>query len=134
MVRRGRGIDKRRKEATDVGAAVAAVPPAVLSAIGGRSSTVRISAATAVKQARRHPELAPEDYAKVQLILDEGELFRKRDRELNGFVKADGRLWRAAVKTTRNGARTYLTTFHMAKPRDLASARRHLERIDRSGK
>ena len=110
---------------------VATIPRTVLEAIGGRSSAVRLSAATAEKQARRHPDLVHEDYAKVQLILDEGALFRKRDRELNGFVEADSRLWRAAVKTTRDSAGTYLTTFHVAKPRDLASARRHLRKIKR---
>lgn len=116
---------------TPVAELVATIPRAVLEAIGGRSSVVRLSAATAEKQARRHPDLGHEDYAKVQLILDEGTLFRKRDRELNGFVEADGRLWRAAIKTTRDGAETYLTTLHVAKPRDLASARRHMRKIKR---
>ena len=112
---------------------IAIAPRVVLDAIDGRSPTVRLSAATAAKQTRRHPGLARGDYAKVQLILDEGELFRKRAREMNGFVEAEGRLWRAAIKTTRDGAETYLTTFHIAKPHDLAAAKRRLRRIERGG-
>ena len=112
---------------------IAIAPRVVLNAIGGRSPIVRLSVATAAKQTRRHPDLAPGDYAKVQLILDEGELFRKRAREMNGFVEAEGHLWRAAIKTTRDGAETYLTTFHVAKPRDLAAAKRRLKRIERGG-
>ena len=113
---------------------IATVPRVVLDAIGGRSPAVLLSAATAAKQAQRHPDVRSEDYARVQHLLDEGELFHKRDRELNGFVEADGRLWRVAIKTARDGAETYLTTFHIAKPRDLASARRRLERIERGVK
>ena len=112
---------------------IAIAPRVVLDAIDGRSPTVRLSAATAAKQTRRHPGLARGDYAKVQLILDEGELFRKRAREMNGFVEADGRLWRAAVKTTRNGARDLSYDLpHGEAPRPRSRRERRIwRRIDR---
>ena len=109
---------------------VAMVPAAVQSAIRARSHTVRLSAKTARKQADRHPDLAPADYALVQRILDDGELFRDRNGVI-GFLEMDGRLWRAVIRTFDDGTETYIATFHKARPNDLRAARRRLKRIDR---
>ena len=111
--------------------AVAIAPDVLLRTIGGRSQTVRLSRYTAAKQRRVHPDLKPDDYALVQRILDEGELFRTDDRRMVGFVEADGRLWRAAIKSTDDGSETYLATLHRARKRDLRSAERRYKRIDR---
>ena len=110
---------------------VAVLPDAILTAIGGRSRTVRLSGETATKQTVGHTDLTSEDYARVQGILDEGELFAGRDHRVIGFIEEDGRSWRAVVKVTEDGAETYLASFHRAKPRDLAAARRRRTRIDR---
>ena len=109
---------------------VAVVPAAVQSALRARSHTVRLSAETARKQADRHPDLAPADYALVQRILDNGELFRDRNGVI-GFLEMDGRLWRAVIRTFDDGTETYIATFHKARPNDLRAARRRLKRIDR---
>ena len=92
---------------------------------------MRLSGETAAKQRRVHPDLKPDDYALVQRILDEGELFRTDDRRMVGFVEADGRLWRASIKSTDDGSETYLATLHRARERDLRSAERRYKRIDR---
>ena len=112
---------------------VARMPDAALAATGGRSPTVRLSASTAAKQALRHPDLAPDDYARVQRILDRGKMFRDRrdPRAAVGFIEADGRLWRAVVKATENRAETYLASLHRAHRRQRLAARERLERIDR---
>ena len=68
---------------------IAVVPPAVLAASAGKSRTVRPFDGTAAKQRDHHPNLTPADYARVQRILDEGEPFRKRHRERNGFVEME---------------------------------------------
>ena len=109
---------------------VARMPDAALAATGGRSPTVRLSASTAAKQALRHPDLAPDDYARVQRILDRGEWFRARPGHMLGFIVADGQLWRTVVKATENRAETYLVSLHKAQPHNLAAARRTLKRID----
>ena len=61
--------------------------------------------ATAGKQREHHPDIAPTDYARLQRLLDEGELFRDRysPRAATAFLEEDGRLWRAAVKATGDG-------------------------------
>ncbi len=104
---------------------------AVLAAIAARSRTVRLSDGTATKQRGSHRDLAPADYARIQRILDEGELFRQDARHAMGFLYMDGYPWRAVIKATEDGSETFLATLHKAKRRDLAAARRHLKRIDR---
>ncbi len=110
-------------------------PAAVLSApvrgaIGARSRTVRLSTETAAKQARRHPDLEPADYARVQRILDQGEMFAGYERQAVGFLEENGRLWRAVVKATVDGSETYLVTLHKAQPRDRDVAQRRWVRIE----
>ena len=123
---------------------VAVAPARVLGALGGRSHTVRLSGDTAAKQSGLrfapggrpipgHPDVRPEDYALVQRILDDGEVFKAGPYHAAGFIESDGRLWRAVVKATEDGAETYLRTLHKARRRDLTAARRRLQRIDREG-
>ena len=107
---------------------VAAMPASVAREIGARSHTVRLSQNTAAKQSKHR--LAPEDYAHVQDILDEGELFADGNGVV-GFAERDGSLWRVIVRTFRDGSETYLATFHRARRRDRAAARRRLKRIGR---
>lgn len=114
---------------------VAVAGEAVLAAVAARSRTVRLSDYGASHVRGRHGgDITPADYARIQRILDEGELFRQDARHAMGFLYMDGRPWRAVVKATRDGSSTYLQTLHMARPRDLAAARRHLEKIHREGK
>ena len=110
---------------------LAIVPEALRRAIGGQSSSVRLSRETAAKQTARHPDLAPADYARLQRILDEGELFMASERMTLGFIEEDGYLWRAAVKATADGSETYLATLHKAQPHNLDAARRRLTRLER---
>lgn len=112
---------------------VAVAGQAVLAAIAARSRTVRLSDGTATKQREHHRDVAPTDYDRLQRILDEGEVYMSRHhpRAVEAFIVMDGRPWRAVVKATADGSRTYLESLHKAKRRDFAAARRRLKRIDR---
>ena len=110
---------------------VATAPRRLVEVMGGRSSTVRFSGWTARKQRRRHKDVNPEDYAYVQQILDGGELFEARGNRIHGYLEIDGRLWRAVVKRSQDGAETYLVSLHKAQPYGLRVARRDLEAIER---
>ena len=114
---------------------VAIMNPRVLEAIGGRSRTVRFSMWTSNKQRRKHPDLNPGDYARVQRIFDSGEVFEDRydPRAAVGFIEEDGRPWKAVAKSTSDGSQTYLLTLHRANPHNLPAARRDLKRIGREG-
>ena len=115
--------------AADADWPVAVLPEAIRKAIGGGSNTVRLSGETAAKQTVRHPGLAPADYAHIQRIFDEGEVFATYGNQTAGFLEQDGRLWRAVVKATEDGSETFLVTLHRAKKRDLWQARRKWERL-----
>lgn len=115
-----------------------------MAAIGARSRTVRFSGETAAKQRgtritsdgrriRGHPDVQPQDYALVQRILDEGEVFASAPRRAMGFLEVDGKLWRAVVKASRDRSKTSLATLRRAQPDDLDRARRRLKGIDRDG-
>ena len=109
--------------------AVALLDDRVAGVIGARSKVVRLSGRTAEKQRRRH-RLEAYDHARVQRILDEGELFADGNGVI-GFIEEDGRLWRAIVRTFNDGSETYLNTLHRARLHDLRAARRQLSRIER---
>ena len=112
---------------------VATLGSKVRAAVGANSRTVRLSAATAAKQGRHHPELGSGDYARAQRILDEGELFLEGNgRFVQGFLEVDGRLWKAVVKSA-GGGELYLATLHRAKEKDLAVTKRRFKPIDRGG-
>ncbi len=119
--------------ASDADWPLAVLPAPVRAAIGARSRTVRLSGESAAKQTARHTDLEPTDYARVQRILDEGELFTSGERVAIGFMEDSGRLRRAVVKATKDGSETYLATLHKAQPYDLKAARRRLTRINREG-
>ncbi len=108
---------------------VAVVPEAIRKAIGGRSHTVRLSGETAAKQTIRHPELAPGDYARIQRIFDEGEVFATYGNQAAGFLEQDGRLWRAVVKATEDGGETFLVTLRRAHDHNHRNARRRFRLV-----
>ena len=97
----------------------------ILDALGGRSREVRLSRQTADKQVARHPELAPDDYGLVQVLIDHGTAVLEKKRTLV-FVGETGmgKWWRAVVKRTADERRTYLVTFHRIKRNQVAAARR----------
>ena len=109
---------------------VAAVPEGTLSAIGGRSRTLRLSSET-VGSHPRFAKFGTEDWLRVQRILDGGRVFLSdRSRRVAiGFIEEDGRVWRAVLKRTKDGEETYLETLHRAKGRDLRSAIRRFREI-----
>ncbi len=107
----------------------------VMAAIGARSRTARLSAETAAKQARRHPDLEPADYARLQRILDQGEMFvEDNGRFAQGFLEEDGRLWKAVVKSAAGGDEAYIVSLHRSKAADLDVTRRRFGPIRRDGK
>ena len=108
---------------------VAVLSVSIADALGAESRIVRLSSETAAKQAVRHPDIDPGDYANIQHILDGGELFRDGDRWVTGFAEVEGRLWRAVVKATRNGSEIYAVSLHRATEHKLRSAQRRLDRL-----
>ncbi len=100
------------------------IPPLPWTKFAPPFPTVRLSGETAAKQARRHPDLEPADYARVQRILDQGEMFvEDNGRFAQGFLEEDGRLWKAVVKSAAGGDEAYIVSLHKAQPHNLDAAR-----------
>ena len=122
-------FERHRSGALDGDWPVAVLGPLIAEATGARSNIVRFSRETAAKQCARHRDIAAEDYARVQRILDEGEWFKQSTTHALGFGEEDGRLWRAVLKVTGDRSKTYLTSFHRVDPSRLRRARETPERI-----
>lgn len=110
---------------------VAVLRTVVADALGAQSRIVRLSGDTAAKQAARHDEVTVEDYAMVQYTLDHGQWFKQFDRHAAGFASTENGLWRAVIKATEDRLETYLVSLHRVRSRDLRSARRRWQEIQR---
>lgn len=128
-----------RRDSADGDWAVAVSSDRLAAAIGARSRVVRLSGETAAKQGGRrlrtdrdigHVDVEAKDYAVVQHAIDGGELFKAPGGRAHAYVEVGEQLWRAVLKRSRDGSKTYLVTLHKAQPRDLETARRKLEAID----
>ena len=107
------------------------LPVAVFGAAvaGFTAHTVRLSQWTAAKQLYRHADLAPDDYARVQRMLDDGRLFADGDSVV-AFLEEDGRWYSAVVKPTAAGE-LYLVTYHRREERQVLRAERRLRLLRR---
>lgn len=95
-------------------------------AIGAKVLTVRLSRAQAEKQLARHPDLAIEDYARLQRLIDKGEAIRESDRHLVLQRLERGQWWRAVVKATARRDELFAVTLHRIRPKQR-------ERVRKSG-
>ena len=109
---------------------LAVAPQRILGAIRGRSRTLRLSSETARSHAR-FADFDPEDWLRVQRVLDEGRVFRDGPRSTIAFLEEGGRLWATSIKATRGGRETYMTSLHRAESRHLRRSERNLDEIFR---
>ena len=79
------------------------------------------------RQLYRHPGLRPADYARVQRILDGGQLLRESDRVAVAFLFENGAWWRAVLKATAD--EIYLLSYHRVEQRHLERAERELSAL-----
>ena len=104
---------------------VARLDDSLLTTLGGHSASVKLSSETARKQAERHPDLTPDDYARIQDVIDRGTVVREGERTLVLMAEIEtDKWWRVVVKSTADGRETYLVTFHRIKPNQVPAARR----------
>lgn len=102
-------------------------PMAVLAAddaarIGGTSSLARLSPETWAKQRRHHPELTLADYARVQDVVEQGEVVQDGALRLVYVLDEPGG-YVSVVKATRKGDELYLVSFWRLSRDDAQRAR-----------
>ncbi len=109
-------------------------PVAVLSgadkaALGSQAQTVWLSRQTLMDHKSGHPDIGLEDYMNIPEIIHRGEVYKQGDERLVYLKKLD-RLYRAALKRTRDGKENYyLTLFETDPGRADRQVRNKLERI-----
>lgn len=102
-------------------APVAILPQRLQEALGAQTRTVWFSTEAAGRQARRR-ELAPEDYAMTQRLLDGGMVTEEAPGRIVAYGEIDGAWWKAIVKMTAKGDELYLTTLRRTHPRQAEKA------------
>jgi hypothetical protein len=97
---------------------LARLPDADAQALGAKDGVrvAQMSAETAAKQAARHPDIMPEDYAQAQQIVHEATAKAvyadpKSARKRIIYIKEDGR-YVLIVKATQDGGELYVTTLY----------------------
>lgn len=109
-------------------------PVAVLSkadkaALGTRAQTVWLSRTTLDEHKKKHPELALEDYLNIPEIIESGEVYKQGDERLV-YLKKNNRLYRAALKRTRDRKENYyLTLFGTSEEKAVNEVRSKYERV-----
>lgn len=105
---------------------VGTVPETVRQALGAETPHVLLSDETFEKQNAHHPELSAEDYGRLPEILAKPHIIAQDGARRVVFFRRHGKDYRAALKTTQDGAETYLVSFHRTEQ---VAIRRALKRM-----
>lgn len=112
---------------------VAALSDELADSIGSEARLVRFSQDTARKQAERHPDVAPSDYAGLETEIERATIYRDGPERLVLFYWSGGRLWRGVVKSAAEGRELYLSTLHRSNEKQQERAGRRFGEAVRSG-
>jgi len=80
-----------------------------VAALGTTKQAVWLSADTLKEHLSKHPEMGLTDYQLLPEIITQGEVYAKGEERLI-YLRKGEKLYRAAVKTTRNKSENYLLT------------------------
>ena len=104
---------------------VAAVPVDICTALGADSRSVLLSRYTVDKQVK-HPEVTPEKYLELQLLLDAGErIYDKKNHVI--VVYSMSALWMAVLKVTNDKQLVFLQSFRRTDQKNLQAIRKSAE-------
>jgi len=109
-------------------------PVAVLSdadktALGTKAQTVWLSQTTLKEHKKKHPEMLLKDYRHIPEIIEHGEVYKQNEERLI-YLKKQGRLYRAALKRTKDRQENfYLTLFTTGEETADFQVRKKYERV-----
>lgn len=107
---------------------VAILPDRVQELIGTKTRTVLFSNADAHKQIAKRAELSSDDYARVQQIVEEGQLFEDAtsNKEFILQLLIEGKPWAAILHITKDRREIYLKSFRRIRPEQYGPTARHI--------
>lgn len=101
---------------------VAIVPADLKAILSSSSDALLLSQSTAKKQYRKHPDISPDDYRRIQTMLQDGEVRSDRDAHV-GLIHEQGKWFYAVIKATKTGKAIYLQSFRRSNPSDVEEIR-----------
>lgn len=108
---------------------VARLPDEVAAKIGAKNPVAQLSAETMAKQKGElpgnpgHPELSVAEYRKLPFLSVDPELVVKDGGRTLVVIRRDGELFIAAIKATKTGEATFVTSFRRTNEKDLREKR-----------
>lgn len=99
-------------------APIALMPEAIAAELQAQNRIVWLSRETMEKQRTAHPELTDAEYQILPAMFADG-LVIQQDGQRVAFYRRDGRLYKAALKTTFNRDENYLLSFYRADEREI---------------
>jgi len=103
---------------------VAVMDTQMQAQIGAERQTVWLSSETLAKNKAAHDELALADYRSLPERIDTAQLVVQDGGQTLVFIRANGNIYHAAVKTTRTGTANYLTSYRLSGEADVARMRK----------
>ncbi len=92
---------------------IAVLPKILKDELTSKSQLLLFSQYTAKKGLKKHQDLKPDDYLKIQNMLDHGEVIKQdKNNLIIQMQDSDQKYWRAVIKKTQNRQEVFLSTFH----------------------
>ena len=101
---------------------IASVPDEVATLLDASARELLLSAETAKKQFKEHPEIGASDYLLVQEMLDRGEIIKDRALHIGIVHRRDGWYY-AVIKVTKTGKAVYLQSLRKTNINDIQRIR-----------
>ena len=101
---------------------IALVPTDIARLLNSQGEFVLLSQQTAIKQYREHPDITPEDYRRVQNMIDFGEVWSDRDLHI-GLIQEQGKWFYSVIKTTKTGKSIYLQSLRRTNESNISVIR-----------
>ena len=115
---------------------VAVTQGTVARFLNARSSVVRFSQYTAIKQIdhRKTQDFRAEHYAIVQQAIDRADWLevddpKRRHNHTQGFITIDGEIWRVIIKRDATSERVYLQSLHRSHARQRKAMQRKMKPV-----
>jgi hypothetical protein len=115
----GRREFKKWFDAPDGDFVMGNLPPHIRELLGAKSDALIFSQETLAKQKNNHPGISAKDYVSVLNGIPAcGEIYRTRDHHI-GLVVKSRKTWAVVIKTTRDGAESYMVSLHRLRDHSL---------------